>query len=71
MKVIKIVRNAIYLSIFGAGVCLSSCGNNNNRSEGAADQTEDSRNTNMETDTLRMETEHENDTVVGMQEKMP
>lgn len=71
MKVIKIVRNAIYLFIFGAGICLSSCKNNNNQSEGAADQTEDSRDTMMETDTLHPETDHETDTVVGMQEKMP
>ena len=29
----KIVKEAIYLSIFGVSVCLASCGKNNNQNE--------------------------------------
>ena len=51
----KVVRNAIYMSIFGASLCLASCGRNNNQSEGAADPMEEPE----------MTTEMEQDTVVS------
>jgi len=51
----KVGRNAIYMSIFGASLCLASCGRNNNQSEGAADPMEESE----------MTTEMEQDTVVS------
>jgi hypothetical protein len=34
----RVVKEAIYASILGAGVCLASCGRNNNQNEGTADQ---------------------------------
>ena len=30
----KIVKEAIFMSIFGASLCLASCGKNNNQNEG-------------------------------------
>lgn len=38
----KIVRDAIYMSILGTSLCIASCGRNNNQSEGAADPIEES-----------------------------
>ena len=53
----KTVRNVIYMSIFGAGICLASCGRNNNQSEGAADPMEESEMTSeMEQDTVVSDT---------------
>lgn len=40
----KTVEQAIYMSIFGAVLCMASCGRNNNRGEGAADSVEDTIN---------------------------
>ena len=38
----KIVKDAIYMFILCASLCVASCGRNNNQSEGAADPVEES-----------------------------
>lgn len=37
----RIVKEAVYMSIFGASVCLASCGKNNNQSETSTEIIED------------------------------
>ena len=37
----KVVKEAIYMSIFGVSLCMASCGKNNNQSEGATDTVQD------------------------------
>lgn len=48
----KIVRNAIYMSILGTSLCVASCGRNNNQSEGAADPVEESERDTIVSDTV-------------------
>lgn len=47
----KTVKQAIYMSIFSAVLCIVSCGKNNNRSEESADSAEDSINARDKIDT--------------------
>ena len=69
----KAIRNAIYTSMIGAGLCLSACGRNNNQDEGAADPVEDRADSIIETDTdtLHPETLRTKDTAADMGKQMP
>lgn len=40
----KIVKEAVYMSIFGASMCLGSCGKNNNQNEVQTETIQDSIN---------------------------
>jgi len=57
----KIVKEAVYASIFGAGVCLASCGKNNN--EDTATPVEDNNRTEQVNET-EMDSLVSTDTVV-------
>lgn len=72
-KVMKRVRNAIYLAICSAGLCLTSCGRNNNQDEGAADPVGDRADSIIEndSDTLHPETLRIKDTAADMGKQMP
>ena len=40
----KIVKEAVYMSIFGASICMASCGKNNNQNETQTETMHDSIN---------------------------
>ena len=40
----KIIKEAVYMSIFGASICMASCGNNNNQNETQTETMHDSIN---------------------------
>jgi hypothetical protein len=69
----NIVRNAIYMSIFGAGMLIAYCGRNNNQDEGASDPVEERADsiTKTDTDTLHPETLRSQDTAADMGKQMP
>ena len=66
-------RYTIYLATICVGLCLSSCGRNNNQDEGASDPVEDRADSIIEadTDTLHPETLRAKDTAADMGKQMP
>lgn len=62
----KVVKEAIYMSIFGAGVCLASCGKDNSQKEETTESSYDSINA-VERDGI----ETEMDSVVSRDTVMP
>lgn len=62
----KVVKEAIYMSILGTSICLTACGRNNNQSEGAADPVEN----NME-QSRQEAIETETDSLVSPDTVMP